>query len=180
MALIRKTILSIVVVLLVISVLSPFSSSTASAQNNGDYKVYLPLVLKNNQEWLTVLNQYRRDRGLNPVSANSNMSYGLSLHIKYLLACPQQKDDKSYGMHGENVCPSIKEATPEGALAASQSNLLWTTDLKYTEKQAIDLWWNSANHQAHMLNPKLVESGFFLACDNKYCFAGLNVLGGIK
>lgn len=180
MALIRNTILRIVIVLLAISAFLPFLSITAKAQIKGDYKVYLPLVSKNYQEWLEVLNQYRRENGFNPVTASDRMSYGLSLHMKYLLACPQQKDDKVYGMHGENVCSTIKEATPEGASAASQSNLLWSTDLKITQKHAIEVWMASADHRVHMLNPDLVESGFSLMCDAKNCFAGLNVLGGIK
>lgn len=180
MVLIRKTILSIVLVLLVVSMLSPFWTGVASAQTKGDYTIYLPLVSKNYLEWLEILNQYRRAEGLNPVVSNNNMSYELSLHIKYLLACPQQKDDKVYGMHGENVCSTIKEATPEGASAARQSNLLWSTDLKITQKHAIDVWMDSADHRVHMLNPDLVESGFSLICDAKNCFAGLNVLGGIQ
>lgn len=154
--------------------------STVLAQSPDNHTVYLPLVSKNYQEWLDIFNQYRKAAGLNPVAANDSMNYGLSLHNRYLLACPLQKDDENEGMHGENVCSSIKEATVAGEIAGGQSNMLWSTDLKYTQKQAIDLWMRTERHRYHMLNPYLVESGFNLSCGSIYCFAGLNIYGGIK
>lgn len=67
--------------------------NTVLAQSPDNHTVYLPLVSKNYQEWLDIFNQYRKAAGLNPVVANDSMNYGLSLHNRYLLACPQQKDD---------------------------------------------------------------------------------------
>lgn len=175
----RKIINSVLISSVLLSFVVVGWRSNVLAQSP-DHTVYLPLVSKNYQEWLDIFNQYRKAAGLNPAVANDSMNYGLGLHIKYLLACPQQKDDKVYGMHGENVCSNIKEATIEGKNAGSQSNMVWSNSPTYTAKQAIDLWMASADHREHMLNPDLVESGFSLVCDGINCFAGLNVLGGIK
>jgi hypothetical protein len=147
--------------------------STVIAQSPDNHTVYLPLVSKNYQEWLDIFNQYRKAAGLNPVVANDSMNYGLSLHTKYMLLNPNQDD-----WHTEY---SDKPGyTAEGKLAASQSNMLWTNDLKYTDKKAIDLWMKTERHRYHMLNPYLKQSGFSLSCDGKNCFAGLNIYGGIE
>lgn len=168
----RKIIYTILVLSLLLSIITTASSRTVLAQQS-QYVVYLPLVSKNNLEWLNVFNQYRKAAGLNPVVANDSMTYGLSLHVKYMLLNPDQDD-----WHTEY--PGRPGYTSAGELAANQSNMLWTNNLKYTEKQSIDLWMGSPGHRALMLNPDLVESGFYLECNAIHCFAGLNVLGGIN
>ncbi len=156
--------------------------NTVLAQSPDNHTVYLPLVSKNYQEWLDIFNQYRKAAGLNPVVANDSMNYGLNLHTKYMLLNPDQ-DNWHTEIEGK---PGY---TPEGKLAASNSNMLWSTDLKYTQKQAIDLWMEYfdqnriekiMSHRYHMLHPKLSQSGFSLKCDQTNCFAGLNIFGSLN
>ena len=166
----------IIFIFLITSLLLSFNvkplDGLVSAQTNG-HTVYLPLVSKNYQEWLDLFNQYRSAAGLNPVASNDSMNYGLSLHTKYMLLNPDQSNwhTEIYGKPGY---------TPEGELAASESNMLWSNSPSYTVKQSIDLWMATEKHRYHMLNPDLMTSGFSLACDGINCFAGLNVLGGLK
>ncbi len=177
----RKIINSVLISSVLLSFVVVGWRSNVLAQSP-DHTVYLPLVSKNYQEWLDIFNQYRKAAGLNPVVANDSMNYGLGLHTNYMLLNPTQ-DDWHTEIEGK---PGY---TAEGKLAASQSNMLWTTDLKYTNKQAIDLWMEYfdlnriekiMNHRYHMLHPKLSQSGFSLKCDQTNCFAGLNIFGGLN
>lgn len=171
----RKIINSVLITSFLLSFVVVGLRNSVLAQSP-DYTVYLPLVSKNYQEWLDIFNQYRKVAGLNPVVANDSMNDGLGLHTNYMLLNPTQ-DDWHTEYEGK---PGY---TAEGKLAASQSNMLWSNDPKYTDKQAIDLWMKTERHRYHMLNPYLVQTGFSLDCEvnsnEPNCFAGLNIYGGI-
>jgi hypothetical protein len=137
------------------------------------HTVYLPIVLKNNEEWLDLFNQYRKIAGLNPVTSNNSFNYGLGLHTSYLLKCPEQA---SVNMHEETVCSGW---TTEGKTAGGQSNMVWNGGPNYSTRQAIDIWMMFASHRYNMLHPDISSSGFNLSCDNKNCAAGLNILGSL-
>lgn len=171
-----RKIYRILISILLISFIAPFFKGSVEAGTSYNHTVYLPLVSKNYQEWLDLFNQYRRLAGLNSVAENQIFNDGLDKHIYYMLLNPDQ-DDWHTEYEGK---PGY---TYEGKTAASQSNMLWSNDPKYTEKQSIDLWMRTERHRYHMLNPYLAQSGFSLNCDvnsnETNCFAGLNIFGGI-
>ncbi|PKO05498.1 MAG: hypothetical protein CVU41_12780 [Chloroflexi bacterium HGW-Chloroflexi-3] len=144
--------------------------------------VYLPLVFKNStvscpegpDQWLCLFNAYRVTAGLNPVSQNTDLSYGLDVHTNYLIKCPKQAE---VNMHEETVCEGW---TALGRSAGAESNMVWNPGPNYSVKQSVDIWIQFARHRYGMLHPDLSQSGFDLSCNSNYCAAGINVLAGLE
>ena len=161
----------------------PFDKPDVIAQEPDKQQiVFLPLVFKNSltscpegpDQWMCLFNTYRVTAGLNPVSHNTDLSYGLDLHTNYLIKCPKQAE---VSMHEETVCEGW---TALGRSAGAESNMVWNPGPNYSVKQSVDIWIQFARHRYGMLHPDLIQSGFDLSCNSSYCAAGLNVLAGLQ
>ena len=147
------------------------------------YQVYLPAIFQGNQtlqdlclpgnlQWLCLLNQYRTDAGLNPVTNFPDYSPALALHTNYLLLNPDQAN-----FHDEY--PNNPGYTDVGEDAGHQSNMARKASTDFQVQETMELWMKFSNHRFAMLHPDLTLSGFDLSCDNSICYSGLNVLGSL-
>ncbi len=103
--------------------------------------------------WLAYVNYYRAVAHLPPVTENPAWSDGAYMH-----ACYMVKND--YFGHDEPGGSSAPCFSPEGVQAAGNSNLMLTTDINYTDFQAIDLWMRGPFHGIGLLDPQLLQVGF--------------------
>ncbi len=120
--------------------------------------IYLPLVFGEEggsppppDGWLEAVNYYRALAGLPAVSENADYSSGDHYHARYMV-----KND--YIGHSED--PGNPWYTPEGALAATKSNVMGTSRINTTDVDAIDMWMEGPFHAIGIIDPELNEVGF--------------------
>jgi uncharacterized protein YkwD len=163
--------------LLCLPLAAPGRTTAAGPNCPASYCLYLPTVMRSGpdttnlpQQWLARLNAYRAAAGVAPATENLSFSNGAARHVTYMLLNPSEFN------HSET--PGHPGYTPEGDLAARQSNL-YRASVGFTTANAIDGWMKSLYHRYGMLAPELATTGFALGCDSKGCAAVLNVIGGL-
>jgi len=102
-------------------------------------------------DWLAYINYYRAIAHLPPVTENTAWSYGAQQHARYMVC----NDVLSHTEDSTKACYS-----PEGNLAGQNSNVMLTTDINYTDFQAIDLWMRGPFHGIGILDAQLLQVGF--------------------
>jgi len=161
-------------------VFSVLSATSSQAQSTANTRVYLPLIMTGSTEvsypvapdWLTYLNQYRRQANLPPLSENSDWSQGDYNHARYMV----KNDIITHTEDSTNPW-----YTPEGDLAARNSNLMVSTSSDYSYAQAIDSWMQGPFHALGILDPKLQQTGFGIYHESVGRYqtgAGLDILRG--
>ncbi len=124
--------------------------------------------------WLDHLNYYRATACLSPVTENTVWSHGARNHAIYIV----KNDVFQHDEDPDNTCFS-----PEGQIAARQSNLFGGYDTNDTDWSAIDTWMQSPFHALGVLDPRLVQVGYgsYKEADgNLKMGAALNVIAGIR
>lgn len=122
--------------------------------------------------WMDRLNFYRSQAGLPGVTSVASWSEGNRLHAIYLI-------ENQVLTHSED--PGNPWYTPEGAEAAQNSNLYWSSG-NDGEVAAVDYWMSNTFHGVALIDPKLTRSGYgdyYDASASGYRFAaGLDVIRG--
>jgi hypothetical protein len=124
--------------------------------------------------WLDYLNYYRATAGLPPVTNNAAWSDGARKHSIYIVK-------NNALQHGED--PDNAWYTPEGHLAAQQSDIYSSDDMNHADWRAIDTWMQSPFHAVGILDPRLVQVGYGSYREGKGNLrmgAALNVIAGMR
>lgn len=146
------------------------------------FKVNLPLIARADQpaptptpipdDWLSYVNYQRSLANLPPVAEDTTWSEGDRLHARYMVK-------NNVIAHDED--PNNQWYTPEGRLAAQNSNLMVSSSAATSDFAAIDLWMQGPFHSLGIIDPKLLSAGFGSYRENDGGFqmgAGLDVLRG--
>lgn len=123
--------------------------------------------------WLEYLNSYRSAACLSPVTENTVLSNGDRKHAIYIV----MNEVVQHSEDPDNACYS-----PEGHVAARQSNLFHGLDANVTDSWAIDAWMQSPFHAVGVLDPRLVQVGYGSyrgTSGNLQMGAALNVIAGM-
>ena len=123
-------------------------------------------------DWLAAVNLYRSNAGLPAVTEDPALSDGDQKHAQYTA-----RNDVL--AHTED--PSKPGYTPEGATAASKSNVAASSTGTLSETGPIDLWMRGPYHAIGILDPRLATVGFGIAHDSSGSIqsaAALDVLSG--
>jgi hypothetical protein len=123
--------------------------------------------------WLTYVNRYRANAGLPFVTENASWSDGDYKHAIYTV-----RND----ILGHDEDPAKPYYTPEGQLAAQNSNVMATTQLTLPDEGAIDMWMQGPFHAVGIIDPHLAQTGFgsFRESGTGYRMAAaLDVLRGL-
>lgn len=124
--------------------------------------------------WLTEINYWRTEAGLQPVTDQPEWDAGIAAHLAYLENTPPSLMTGQYASaHTEN--PLSPYYTAAGATEAGMSDL----DLggACSDTDAIDAWLEAPFDAIGMLRPALTQVA--LADDPTKCYAGLDVLQGL-
>lgn len=122
-------------------------------------------------DWLGAVNHYRRQSGLEPVSADGSRSEGIRLHLVYLANTPATLRTGPYASdHTEN--PASAWYTEAGDRAARSSNL----GRGANDRLAIEAWMAAPFHALGILRPTLRTSSFARMA---WGAAGLDVSSGV-
>jgi hypothetical protein len=124
-------------------------------------------------EWLARLNAYRALANLPPVSENLAWSAGAFEHSRYVV-----KNNEI----AHNQDPAKPYATPAGAEAGRNSNVMAHSSLSTGDSAAIDSWMQAPFHALGMIDPRLVQSGYgsYREADGGFQMAAtLDVVRGI-
>jgi uncharacterized protein YkwD len=154
--------------------------SVSSSSANNTYVNYLPLIerpcppvtVPSSGSWLDYLNYYRATACLPPVTEDTDLTDGDHKHAIYMV-----KNDVL--LHDED--PNNPWYTSEGQIAAQQSNLAGSGDMKTTDLWAIDTWMQAPFHAVGILDPHLFQVGYgsYREADgNLQMAAALNVIAG--
>lgn len=170
-----------VVSLIALAVLSPSQASAAESSDprlaaSGDQRrtVSVPAALPaaSSTSWLSVVNEYRRQAGLAPVTENTSGTSAARNH-----SCWMVKNDIA---HSE--IPGTPGYTPEGNNAAARSNVAVSSTAKLSDRKMIDLWMTGPFHAIGILRPTL-QNVAYARCDGSGPYwksaATLNVLDGL-
>jgi uncharacterized protein YkwD len=103
-------------------------------------------------DWLGIINVYRGQSGLAPVSENSAWSGGARNHSCWMLL--------NGIAHGET--PGTPGYTVEGDQAGNSGNVAVSTNASATARSHIDLWMTGPFHAIGLLRSSLQQSGFGL------------------
>ena len=154
--------------------LSACSSNRRSVNSSPPTAESCPAVVLLSQDgWLDHLNFYRATARLSPVTENTAWSDAARKHAIYTV-----KNDALH--HSESTGDSYY--TPEGRIAAQQSNLFASRDANDPDFRAIDTWMQSPFHAVGVLDPRLVQVGFGSYREtrgNIRMGAALNVIAGM-
>lgn len=101
--------------------------------------------------WLNLVNLYRSNAGLPPVTEDPDLSLGDVYHARYAV-----KNDVL--AHTED--PNNPWYTPEGMQASAASNLMATSSIDTTDLEAVDSWMQAPFHAVSILDPRLLRVGF--------------------
>lgn len=104
------------------------------------------------ETWLSYLNQFRAMGGMEPFESAAELSNGAQLHTRYMVL-----NDAPIA-HSENANNPLY--TPEGHLAAQNSNIFATTQLEADYKWAINFWISAPFHLVNILDPTLETVGY--------------------
>ncbi len=171
--------------LLVSLLLANWNASTARAQDQEKYRIYLSIITNNaspfssvtgvpieEPDWLTYINSMRALASLPPLALNAAWSDGAAKHARYMV-----KND--YIGHDED--PTNPWFTPEGRDAARSGNVLVSSNINMGVEEAIDMWMQGPFHALGILDPALRETGFGIyreAVGVRHFGATLDVLRG--
>jgi len=100
--------------------------------------------------WLTYLNLFRTNTGLEPLSENESWSGGGWFHSRYMV-----KND--YVGHSED--PGNPWYSAEGYAAAQNGNVFVSSWLDTSDETSIDFWMTAPFHAISMLDPQLHTTG---------------------
>lgn len=101
--------------------------------------------------WLTRLNTWRGNTNVSTLSENAVWSQGDYNHALYMV-----KNDLV--THYET--PGVPYYTPEGDIAAQNSNIFVSSSTSTTDEQAIDWWMQAPFHALALMDPRLSVTGF--------------------
>lgn len=101
--------------------------------------------------WLGRVNSYRIATGLWPVRENRLLSAGDRCHAIYIVK-------NEVLQHGEES--GNRFFTPQGSVAAAQSNLFLSEDAADADSWVIDTWMQSPFHAVGLLDPRLRQVGY--------------------
>jgi hypothetical protein len=107
--------------------------------------------LKSTTDWLDTINHLRSASGLASVTENTSWSEACRLHSRYMV-----KTDMV--AHVEE--PDNPWYTPKGVTAASNSNVMASSDPRTPDADAIALWMSQPFHGIGILDPQLETVGF--------------------
>ena len=102
------------------------------------------------ENWLTVVNEYRSDANLPGVVENPTWSAGDYLHAEYTVRT---------GMIGHTEDPASPFYTAAGALEASRSDVA-AGGSTFTDRQFIEEWMSAPFHAVGVLDPTLTTVGY--------------------
>ncbi|HLF24749.1 MAG TPA: CAP domain-containing protein [Anaerolineae bacterium] len=124
-------------------------------------------------DWLAYVNYQRALAELPAVTENPTWSDGDQKHAKYMV-----KND----FIGHDEDPGQPFYTPEGQLAAQNSNVMVSSNTGITDNEAIDLWMEGPFHAVGVIDPALLQAGFgsYREADGGWQMAAaLDVLRGL-
>ena len=133
----------------------------------------LPVTPPAAGDWRTYVNYYRAVAHLPGLSEEPAWSDGAWKHARYMV-----KND----VIGHTEDPGNPWYSPEGATAAANSNVMVSSDINATDRQAIDLWMQGPFHGVGIIDPALLQTGFGSYREAGGIFAmgaALNVLCGL-
>jgi hypothetical protein len=116
--------------------------------------------------WLTRVNDYRAQAGVNPVVEDPELSRIDLLHAKYSVLNKVLQHSEEQGKPGYSA---------DGDRAARTSNGAYAKE----ENDAIDQWMQAPFHALGILDPRLKTTGFGLYTDSTWSSAWLNVIAGM-
>ena len=124
-------------------------------------------MLSEHGSFITYLNQYRAENGVQPVDFNPHLTVSCfwhafdcanNDHIQHQSAWPER-----YGLNPEDRARTAGWAavdyTTEGGSAGYTENILWHSN-NYSAEEAIDAWKTSSGHNENMLRPEMMTCGF--------------------
>ncbi|MFH0799433.1 MAG: CAP domain-containing protein [Pseudomonadota bacterium] len=126
------------------------------------------------QRVLELVNQYRRQAGLEPVALNPELSKGCMEHAEYMRL--NYGTAAMQGLNAHKQDPSLPGATPEGAECGRNADLsLGHPDLE----TAVHKWMATLYHRRPILKPSLrqIGVGYSLLKDGGYASALMLVDG---
>jgi hypothetical protein len=103
-------------------------------------------------DWLGIVNVYRAQSGLPPVTEEPSWSIGARKHSCWMLLNGIAHDEP-FGTPGY---------TSDGDVAGNSGNVAVSSDPAATARRHIDLWMTGPFHAIGMLRPSLARSGFGL------------------
>ncbi len=101
-------------------------------------------------DWLSIVNIYRAQSGLRPVSANGSWDAGTRNHSCWMLLNGIAHDE----------APGTPGYTPDGDQAGNSSNVAVSTVEGTTAKGHVDLWMSGPFHAIGILRPNLTQSSY--------------------
>ena len=101
--------------------------------------------------WLDYLNKLRFQSGLAAVTEKNNWNEACRLHSRYMVKNDTIEHDEY---------PDNSWYTPEGATAASNSNVMVSSDTRSLDQDAIILWMSQPFHGIGIIDPQLEAVGF--------------------
>ncbi len=126
-------------------------------------------------DWRAIINLYRAQAGVAPLSEVTTWSQGGREHARYVV-----ENDAI----GHQQLPGAPFATDAGATAAANGNVAGWFSAPVTAEQAIELWLGGPFHGVGVLDPDLRQSGFGLRSDGTSSgvrsAAVLDVLRGVQ
>jgi uncharacterized protein YkwD len=101
--------------------------------------------------WLAYANRYRATAGLPFLVEEPTWSDGDVKHARYTVRVD---------VLGHSEDPASPEYTPEGDLAARNSNVMAGSGLSTSDQTAIDMWMRGPFHAVGIIDPRLARTGF--------------------
>lgn len=101
-------------------------------------------------DWLGIVNTYRAQSGLNPVSENGSWSAGARNHSCWMLLNGISHDE----------APGTAGYTAEGDQAGNSGNVAVSSSSSATPRSHIDLWMTGPFHAIGVLRSSLTQTGF--------------------
>ena len=124
--------------------------------------------------WLDVVNEYRAAAQLPPLSEDPGMSVGAQRHAEYIARTGTIE-------HRED--PNSPYYSPEGQLAASQSDIAKENNVNTSDRDFVEKWVTAPFHAVGILDPRLQVTGYGSFRDAGTpikAAAALNVIGGMS
>ncbi len=123
-------------------------------------------------QWLTVVNYYRRTAHLPPVRHDKDLSEAARKHARYMV-----RNDAI----GHSESPKDPLYSVAGAEAASHSNVAGWWGGSPSNRDFVEMWMTGPFHAVGILRPNLEKVGYGVASDDKglTTAAALDVLHGL-
>jgi hypothetical protein len=148
----------------------------------GEQRVFLPIVIgisdtttppppAANADWLTIVNYYRTQAGVPPVTGNNQLSAQCVEHARYMA-------ENNELTHNQN--PNKPFASPAGALCGTNGNTWLGSPSSrpfWLANRPFESWINSIGHRLWMLYPTTPTFGYgFYTAQNNAAGGALDVL----